>query len=62
MVRAWMWSLMVLVIGVFFGLAGCSRDTGGAPKASGELSEEQKQQVRQLNEQRSQEWGGPKRK
>jgi hypothetical protein len=42
--------------------AGCQRDTGGVPKATGELTEEQKQQIRQLNEQRAEEWGTPKRK
>ncbi len=51
-----------IVLCVVVGLAGCSRDTGGTPTPTGELTEEQKQQIRQLNEQRAEEWGTPKRK
>jgi hypothetical protein len=54
--------LLVMLTCLVLGAAGCNRDTGSAPKTTGELTEEQKLQIRQLNEQRAEEWGTPKRK
>jgi hypothetical protein len=43
--------------------AGCGGYEPAPPKTAGELSEQEKQQLKELDEQRAQEWGGaPKRK
>jgi hypothetical protein len=43
-------------------VAGCGGEAPAPPKTAGDLSEQEKQQIRELNEQRAQEWGTPKRK
>jgi hypothetical protein len=48
-----------LVLGGLLLAAGCGEPATTAPKT--DLSEKEKQQIRELNEQRAQEWG-PKRK
>jgi hypothetical protein len=49
----------LVMLAAFFAISGCGEpDT--APKL--DLTEKEKQQVRELNEQRAQEWGPPKRK
>jgi hypothetical protein len=41
---------------------GCGGAETTPPKSAAELSEQEKQQVRELNEQRASEWGTPKGK
>ncbi len=43
------------------GLMGCGGEKPSPPKTSGELTEQEKQQVRELNEQRASEWGPAKK-
>jgi hypothetical protein len=43
-------------------MVGCTGEKPAPPKTAGELNEEEKKQIRELNEQRAQEWGTPKRK
>jgi hypothetical protein len=44
-------------------LAGCGGPKPAPAKSAAELTEAEKQQIRELNEQRTQEWGSaPKRK
>lgn len=43
-------------------LAGCGGETPAPPKTAADLTEQEKQQIRELNEQRAQEWGTPKPK
>jgi len=54
----------VVWIAVVAGLlvaAGCGGPpTTNVPKKTGELTEKEKQQIRELNEQRAQEWGTKK--
>jgi hypothetical protein len=50
-----------VVLTLLLAACGCGGGTT-APKAAGDLSDEQKQQIRELNEQRSSEWGPPKKK
>jgi hypothetical protein len=48
----------VLAIATIGAATGCSVETPtAAPKTSEELTEQEKQQIRDLNEQRAQEWG-----
>jgi hypothetical protein len=50
------WAVVVTII------AGCGGEAPTPPKTAAELTEQEKQQIRELNEQRAQEWGTPKRK
>jgi len=50
------WGVGLLVIG------GCGGEAPAPPKTAAELTEQEKQQIRELNEQRAQEWGTPKGK
>ena len=50
------WGVGLLVI------AGCGGEAPAPPKTAAELTEQEKQQIRELNEQRAQEWGTPKGK
>ncbi len=43
-------------------LMGCGGEKLSPPKTAGELTEQEKQQVRELNEQRASEWGPAKKK
>jgi hypothetical protein len=40
-------------------IVGCGGEAPSAPRTAAELSEAEKQQIRELNEQRAQEWGTP---
>ncbi len=52
----------VMALAMLFAALGCGGATTTPPKSAGELSEQEKQQLRDLNEQRASEWGTPKRK
>ena len=43
-------------------VAGCGGEAPTPPKTAADLTEQEKQQIRELNEQRAQEWGTPKKK
>jgi hypothetical protein len=43
-------------------VAGCGAESPTPPKTAADLTEQEKQQIRELNEQRAQEWGTPKKK
>jgi uncharacterized lipoprotein YmbA len=45
-----------ILVASAFGLAGCGSGAPTAPKV--ELSEQEKQQIQELNAQRQREWGG----
>jgi hypothetical protein len=47
---------------VLSSLAGCGGEAPSPPKTAADLTEQEKQQIRELNEQRAQEWGTPKKK
>lgn len=53
------WILLPVVV-LALVVAGCGSSKDIPPKQT--LSEKEKQQVKELNEQREQEWGGPKKK
>jgi len=48
------------MLAAVFAISGCGESESTAPKQ--DLNEKEKQQVRELNEQRAQEWGSTKRK
>lgn len=56
----WRWVGALFVAIAFASGSGCSNSGTTAPKA--DLSEQEKQQVRELNEQRASEWGSTKKK
>jgi len=58
------WEPMVRVTMLLVLLAalGCGGAATTPPKSAAELSEQEKQQLRELDEQRASEWGTPKKK
>jgi hypothetical protein len=51
-------SIFGMVVAAALLAAGCGGPpTTSVPKKTGELTEKEKQQIRELNEQRAQEWG-----
>jgi len=60
--RAGGWSsfLAGVIVALPLVLAGCGGSGPAPTKTADQLSEEEKQQLRDLNEQRAQEWGGKK--
>lgn len=52
----------VLAVGVLLAFTGCGGEKPAPVKTAEELSEQEKQQVRELNEQRTDEWGKPVKK
>lgn len=52
----------VLAVSMLLAVSGCGGEKPAPAKTAGELSEEEKQQVRELNEQRTDEWGKPVKK
>jgi hypothetical protein len=54
--------LPAALLGVLVTIVGCGGEAPAPPKTAAELSEQEKQQIRDLNEQRAQEWGTPKKK
>ena len=54
-------SVWIVVAASLLTAAGCGGPpTTTVPKKTGELTEKEKQQIRDLNEQRAQEWGTKK--
>ena len=52
---SWRFGVLALAVGLWFA-AGCGSEPATTPKL--ELSEQEKQQLKQLDEQRQKEWGG----
>jgi hypothetical protein len=50
----------LLFVSVLLTLAGCGKPESSAPKK--DLTDKDKEQIRQLNEQRASEWSSTKRK
>ena len=55
-------AIFLCMLFTILGLTGCPAEKPAPPKSAAELSEEEKKQIIELNEQRAQEWGTPKRK
>jgi hypothetical protein len=53
--------ILCLAVGLI-STTGCGGYKPSGVKSAGELSEEHKQQLKELDEQRSQEWGGAPKK
>ena len=57
----WNFGLAIVLAAALVAVAGCGGPpTTTVPKQSGELTEKEKQQIRELNEQRAEEWGTKK--
>jgi hypothetical protein len=54
------WNRCFLLAALLLFAAGCSRRESETPKA--DLSEKEKQQIRELNEQRASEWSSTRKK
>jgi hypothetical protein len=53
---------LFFIVGLTGVLAGCRGQADAPPKAAGDLTDAEKQQVRELQEQRASEWGTAKKK
>ena len=59
--KNWHAALWTVLAAALLAAAGCGGPpTTTVPKKTGELTEKEKQQIRELNEQRAQEWGTKK--